>query len=623
MAAPTIVDEREVVTAEPNPSRLDWGMGILSVLLVGGFFIDLWAHSHGRVDESFFTPWHAILYAAAGLFGGILLAIWLRNRRSGAAFAEALPAGYGLSLIGAGVFLAAGVGDLIWHEVFGIEQSVDALLSPTHLALATSGMMMVFGPVRSAWWKGPPLSFPLWLPWVLGMTMGLGILGAFTEYAHPAIDTWPEQVASFDAGRSELLMASADGNAQIRIPIDGADQVWLPDFAEDGRIVMSVVTGDTGRLVIMNGDGSDQQVLHEGPERFHHPEWSPDLSMIAYNAEIDGQAEIFVIPSEGGDPIRLTDDPATDWGPTWSPDGAHIVFGSDREGTPGLYRISAHGGEVETLYLDEGGAVSPSYSPDGEWIVFETNREGNSDIARIEPDGDGLTMLTSDSGNDLAPSWSPKGDLVAFASDRGGEFDVYLMAGDGTDVRNITRHPGADEGWGGTSWSSNLALIATNQSGHTPFWGEPFAREALGVAALLVQGALIAGFALLALRHGGLPLGSLTVMVGLSGALMTAISDNYWYIVVALVAGMAGDLVVRLARPSTERSWAIRLVAFLLPAVWYALYLVAIGVWGEGIGWSVHMTIGGPILAGIVGLLLSFLVFPGTAVSADRTAASA
>lgn len=85
----SLLDERttlettpSTMTAEPNPSRLDVMMGILSVLLVGGFFIDLWAHSHGRVDDSFFTPWHGLLYASAGLFGGVLLGIALRARRA-------------------------------------------------------------------------------------------------------------------------------------------------------------------------------------------------------------------------------------------------------------------------------------------------------------------------------------------------------------------------------------------------------------------------------------------------------------------------------------------------------------------------------------------------------------
>lgn len=100
--------------------------------------------------------------------------------RGGARPGDFLPHGYGLSLIGAGLFLAAGLADLVWHELFGIENDVDALLSPTHLALATSGIMMVFGPVRSAWAKGPPTNFPGWLPWVAAITMGLAILGAFT-----------------------------------------------------------------------------------------------------------------------------------------------------------------------------------------------------------------------------------------------------------------------------------------------------------------------------------------------------------------------------------------------------------------------------------------------------------
>lgn len=610
MNAP-LPDTTGTVVAEPNPSRLDVVMSVLSVLLVGGFFIDLWAHSHGRVDESFFTPWHAMLYAAAGLFGGVLLAIWMRNRRDGARFENALPAGYGLSLIGAGLFLAAGLGDLVWHAMFGIEENVDALLSPTHLALATAGIMMVFGPVRSAWSKGQPVSFPRWLPWVAALTMALGILSAFTQYAHPAVDPWPEAVETGNAGRSELLIVSSDGSTQTRIPVEGSDQVWLPDFADDGRMAMSVVVDDGGRLVVAQGDGSDQRILHEGPEWFHHPEWSPDQSSIAFNAEVEGQAEIFVIAAEGGEPIRLTDDPATDWGPTWSPDGSEIVFVSDRDGAPALFRVPSGGGDATPLFGMEGAVASPSFSPDGAWIVFEINQGNNAEIALIRPDGTDLRMLTSDPGNDLAPSWSPMGDLIAFASDRDGDLDLWLMSSDGTGQHNITRHPGADEGWGGTSWSANLAVIATNQSGFTPFWAEPFVRAALGVAALLIQGALIAGFILLVLRHGPLPLGAITVIVGVSGSLMTVLSDEYWYIGVAFAAGLAGDLVAHLARPEAGRPWSIRVVAFSVPALWFACYLLALAVWGDGIGWSVHMTIGAPLLAGAAGLLLSFLAFPG------------
>lgn len=610
MASPTIVEPVESVTTEANPSRLDVVMGILSVLLVGGFFIDLWAHSHGRVDESFFTPWHAILYAAAGLFGGVLLALTLSRRREVATIREAVPQGYEYSLLGAGLFLVAGLGDLVWHELFGIEENVDALLSPTHLALATSGVMMVFGPVRSAWRKGAPSAFPRWLPWVAAMTMGLAIISAFTEYAHPGIDTWPEAIENLDTARSDLVMVSIDGNHQTRIPIDGSDQVWMPDFAPDGHLLATIVADDTGRLVVMGRDGSGQRVLYEGPGIFQHGDWSPDGSQIAFTADVDFNPEIFLIPSEGGEPTRLTDDPAVDWGPDWSPDGSEIVFASDRDGDPDLYVMDSSGATLRQLTDLPGAEGGATFSPDGGWIAFETDGAGNPDIALIRPDGSGQITLTSDEAFDAGPAWSPDGTRIVFASDRTGEWELHVMNADGSEAaENLTRNPGGQDGWAGSSWSSD-GLIASNVSGHTPFWAEPYVREALGVTALLIQAALLSGFVLLVLRHGPIPIGSLTVLVGVSGALMTVISDNYWYIVVAVVAGLGGDVLAAIVKPSLERTWTIRVVAFLVPAIWYATYLLALGVWGDGIGWSMHMMLGTPLLAGAVGLLLSFIAFP-------------
>jgi hypothetical protein len=609
----TIVGERALtVTTEPNPSRLDVVMGVLSVLLVGGFFVDLWAHSHGRVDESFFTPWHGILYLAAGLFGGVLLALTLRNRRNGASIARASPRGYDLALLGAGLFLAAGLADMVWHGIYGIEEDIEALLSPTHLALAASGIMMVFGPVRSAWLKGPPVAFPRWLPWVAGLTMGLAILFAFTQYANSAIDTWPEQPEAISANRSDLLIVSADGRQQTRVPVEGSEQVWMPDFSADGRIVVGVISEDVTRLVVMDADGSNQRVIHEGEGRFPHADWSPDGTMIAFNAEIDGSPEIFVVAAEGGEPTRLTEDPAFDWGPAWSPDGAEIVFTSNRDGDSDLYLMAATGGEPRQLTDLPGSEAGASFSPDGRWIVFDTTDSGDADIALIRPDGSGMVTLTSDDAFDSAPAWSPDGSRISFASDRGGEVDLYVMATDGSAVRNLTEDPSGHEGWAGSSWSPDGSLLATNTSGHLPFWAEPFVREALGVSALLIQATLLAGFLLLILRHGPIPVGSVTFIVGVSGSIMTVISDNYWYIVVAFAAGVIGDLIVVLLRPSTDRTLALRFAGFLIPAIWYAAYLLALGVWGDGIGWSVHMTVGAPFLAGAAGLLLTFLAFPTT-----------
>ena len=53
----------------------DWLMAVLAALIMAGVIQDGWAHAHGLVDQSFFTPWHAILYGCMALSGIVLAEI--------------------------------------------------------------------------------------------------------------------------------------------------------------------------------------------------------------------------------------------------------------------------------------------------------------------------------------------------------------------------------------------------------------------------------------------------------------------------------------------------------------------------------------------------------------------
>ena len=55
---------------------------------------------------------------------------------------------------------------MIWHQVFGIEANIEALLSPTHLILAVGSALIVTGPLRAAWLRSPARtpSLPALLP---------------------------------------------------------------------------------------------------------------------------------------------------------------------------------------------------------------------------------------------------------------------------------------------------------------------------------------------------------------------------------------------------------------------------------------------------------------------------
>lgn len=170
---------------------LDWGLTFLSWVFVGGLFLDGWAHRNGQVDQSFFTPWHAVLYSGFFINFLALAGVAAINLSRGATWRTALPAGYGLSLAGLMLWFIGGPGDLAWHTVFGIEENLNALYSPTHLLLATGLVLAVSGTWRTGWLSsGSPRSLVAQLPIALSLCATLSVLTFFLQYAHPVVNRW-------------------------------------------------------------------------------------------------------------------------------------------------------------------------------------------------------------------------------------------------------------------------------------------------------------------------------------------------------------------------------------------------------------------------------------------------
>lgn len=321
--------------------RFEWAAALLSVGLVGGVYLDAWAHDHGRVDGTFFTPWHGILYSAMLAISLFLSISWISSVARGVTWRRALPIGYGLSLLGTLVFALGGIGDMLWHMLFGVEADLEALLSPTHLVLALGSVLIVSGPFRAAWQRPAGMAMDggeARLPRFLSLAFMLSAFAFFTSYANP----------------------------------------------------------------------------------FVHP---------------------LAVPEE----------------------------------------------------------------------------LGPQEIA-----------------------------------------------------------------------------------------------QALGVAGVLVHAALLMGLVLLALRRWSLPPGSLTLIFAINVAASSVLHDQYLLIAVAVLAGAIADLLNTLLRPSVERTRALRLFAFAVPAILYALYFLGLKL-TAGIWWSIHLWIGAIILAGVVGLLLSYLLVPPAA----------
>ncbi len=129
----------------------DWLVTALSAIFVGGLYLDGWAHNHGRVDQSFFTPWHAFFYSGYLLVAIAFAGATTLNMLRGYPLTLAIPNGYRLTGLGLFVFAAGGAGDIVWHQLFGVERGIEALYSPTHILLGLGIGLVVAGPLRAAW----------------------------------------------------------------------------------------------------------------------------------------------------------------------------------------------------------------------------------------------------------------------------------------------------------------------------------------------------------------------------------------------------------------------------------------------------------------------------------------
>ncbi len=115
---------------------------------LAGFFLDAWAHGHVPI-ESFFTPYHAVFYTGMLAMIATLAAFAVFQHNLGYRWTDVFPRSYRIALLGIPIFVLAGIGDMIWHVVLGVEEGVDALLSPTHQILGLGIFFLASGPVRS------------------------------------------------------------------------------------------------------------------------------------------------------------------------------------------------------------------------------------------------------------------------------------------------------------------------------------------------------------------------------------------------------------------------------------------------------------------------------------------
>lgn len=186
MTATHIAPPVRTPAAAPAPgmmTRLDErAFALFATWTIAGLFLDGWAHRHDK-PESILSPWHALLYS--GVAAAVAYSAFVESRRRAQGLPKVEVAGERLTLVGLGVFFAAGAADSLWHTLFGIEVGVDALLSPTHLALMVGGLLLASGPLRAAWAADTETapSLATMAPRLVSLVLSTALVSFFFQYA--------------------------------------------------------------------------------------------------------------------------------------------------------------------------------------------------------------------------------------------------------------------------------------------------------------------------------------------------------------------------------------------------------------------------------------------------------
>jgi Tol biopolymer transport system component len=280
---------------------------------------------------------------------------------------------------------------------------------------------------------------------------------------------------------ARLLMVAGLLGGMLALGGPGPAQATFP--GRNGRIAYSLGEALPGgfpspsQIFTVKPDGTGQrQLIHVADDKTAaSPAWSPDGRRIAFQSNVDGEFQLWVMNADGSGQARLLSDPGYNhYQPSWSPDGARLVFSRcfaalGFDAYCDLATVSATGRGLRTLLGGNWIHSRPRYSPDGGKIVFASNRGGLlSAIWVMNANGSGVRRLTAPALEAFWPDWSPDGRHILFT-----DFcclaksNVRVMNADGSGVRKLTHFTAPRQG-GFASYAPNgrkIVLMAGPPSG--------------------------------------------------------------------------------------------------------------------------------------------------------------
>lgn len=248
--------------------------------------------------------------------------------------------------------------------------------------------------------------------------------------------------------RYELQVADADG-ANAQMVFGSAEPIMSPTWSPDGS-KLAYVSFERKKPIVFVQDvyAGTRHAAAAFKGSNSAPAFSADGNSLVVTLTLDGQSQLYRVPTAGGAAQRLTRSAGIDTEARVSPDGSTLAFTSDRGGSPQIYLMPFGGGDAQRLSFEGNYNVTPRFAPDGKSVTYVRRDGGRFGVATLDIATHQVLTLT-DGPADESPTFAPNGKLILYATEVSGRGVLATVSSDGRVRQRLSTTGDAREpAWG-------------------------------------------------------------------------------------------------------------------------------------------------------------------------------